>query len=293
MENNTMTIHEQTYTLNNGVQIPQLGLGTWLIDDDAVAPVVADAIKAGYRHVDTAQAYGNEHGVGVGIKNSGVNREDIFVTTKLAAERKDYASATATIDESLAKLGLDYIDLMITHSPEPWTNFRDGDHYFKGNLEAWRALEDAYKAGKLRAIGVSNFEIDDLQNILDHGSVKPAVNQVLAHIGNTPDAIIDFDREHDILTEAYSPVAHGAMLGDADIVALADKYNVGVAQLGIKYDLQRGLLPLPKSASIDHIKANAELDFTISDADMTTLQQIRFTDYGKDKAFPVYGKSGK
>lgn len=283
-----MSIHNEFYTLNNGVTIPKLGLGTWLIDDDKVDGIVADAIKAGYRHIDTAQAYGNEAGVGRGIKQSGIARDDLFITTKLAAEHKDYDTATAAIDKSLLKLALDHIDLMLIHAPEPWANFRDGDHYFEGNQEAWRALEEAYKAGKLRAIGISNFESVDVQNILDHRTIKPQVNQVLAHIGNVPTEVIAFDTQHDILTEAHSPVAHGAMLKDQNIVAMATKYGVSVPQLAIKYDLQLNLLPLPKSGSLDHLKANAELDFTISDQDMATLNQIQFTDYGKDKAFPVY-----
>lgn len=283
-----MSIHNEFYTLNNGVTIPKLGLGTWLIDDDKVDGIVADAIKAGYRHIDTAQAYGNEAGVERGIKQSGIARDDLFITTKLAAEHKDYDTATAAIDKSLLKLALDHIDLMLIHAPEPWANFRDGDHYFEGNQEAWRALEDAYKAGKLCAIGISNFESVDVQNILDHSTVKPQVNQVLAHIGNVPTEVIAFDAQHSILTEAHSPVAHGAMLKDPSIVAMAAKYGVSVPQLAIKYDLQLNLLPLPKSGNIAHLKANAELDFTISDQDMATLNQIQFTDYGKDKAFPVY-----
>lgn len=283
-----MTIHNEFYTLNNGVTIPKLGLGTWLIDDDKVDGIVADAIKAGYRHIDTAQAYGNETGVGRGIKQSGIARDDLFITTKLAAEHKDYDTATAAIDKSLRKLALDHIDLMLIHAPEPWANFRDGDHYFEGNQAAWRALEDAYKAGKLRAIGISNFESVDVQNILDHSTIKPQVNQVLAHIGNVPTEVIAFDTQHDILTKAHSPVAHGAMLKDQNIVAMATKYGVSVPQLAIKYDLQLNLLPLPKSGSLDHLKVNAELDFTISDQDMATLNQIQFSDYGKDKAFPVY-----
>lgn len=286
-----MNIHNEFYTLNNGITIPKLGLGTWLIDDESVTAVVKAAIQAGYRHIDTAEAYGNEAGVGRGIQQSGVAREALFITTKLAAEHKDYASATAAIDESLTKLGLDYLDLMIIHAPEPWVNFRAGEHYFEGNLEAWRALEAAHDAGKIRAIGLSNFEVIDVQNILDHSRIKPQVNQVLTHIGNVPTAVIDFDAQHDILTEAYSPVAHGAMLNEPKIVTMAAKYGVSVPQLAIKYDLQLNLLPLPKSASVAHLQANAELDFTISDADMAELNQIQFTNYGEDKAFPVY--SGK
>lgn len=286
-----MTILNETYTLQNGVRIPRLGLGTWLLEDDATEKVVVQALRDGYRHVDTAQAYGNEAGVGRGIKASGIARDEIFVTTKLAAEHKDYASAAAAIDGSLKTMGLDTIDMMIIHSPEPWANFRDGDHYFAGNLAAWRALEDAQRAGKLRAIGVSNFEPVDLQNILDHGRIRPQVNQVLAHIGNLPEDVIAFDKEHDILTEAYSPVAHGAMLGNKQVAGIAAKYGVGVAQLAIQFCLQKGLLPLPKSGNSAHVRSNATLDFTIDAADMTTLAAVQFADYGADKAFPVY--SGK
>ena len=175
-------ILSESYVLSNGVEIPKLGLGTWLIDDDKAAQAVRDAVEIGYRHIDTAQAYGNERGVGEGVRNCGLSRDQIFVTTKLDAAIKDYEGASAAINGSLKKMGLDYIDMMIIHSPEPWTNFREGDHFFEGNREAWRALEDAYKAGKLRAIGVSNFEKVDLENILNHSTVKPMVNQILAHV---------------------------------------------------------------------------------------------------------------
>ena len=170
--------------LNDNHKIPTLGLGTWMIDNDRVAQVVKDAIELGYRHIDTAQAYNNEKGVGVGIKESGITRESLFVTTKIAAEHKDYESATKSIDRSLEALGLDYIDLMIIHSPQPWKEWREIDkHFDQGNLEAWRALEDAQKSGKVKSIGVSNFLEKDLENILKNGYVKPAINQILAHIG--------------------------------------------------------------------------------------------------------------
>jgi diketogulonate reductase-like aldo/keto reductase len=147
---------------------------------------VLEAIEAGYRHIDTAQAYGNEAGVGAAIKKTTVPREELFLTTKLAAEIKEYDGAVKAIDDSLKKLGVDVIDLMIIHSPKPWAEFHGEEHYFEGNLAAWRALEEAYQAGELRAIGVSNFEIVDLENLLKHSKTKPAVNQVLAHIGQTP-----------------------------------------------------------------------------------------------------------
>jgi diketogulonate reductase-like aldo/keto reductase len=179
-------ILEETYTLSNGVEIPRLGLGTWFIADDDAAEAVRAAAQIGYRLVDTAQAYSNERGVGEGIRTCGLRREQMFVTTKLAAETKSFENAVEAIDESLETMGLDYIDMMIIHSPQPWRRFGGDDRYFEGNREAWRALEEAYDAGKLRAIGLSNFEREDIDNILDACTVKPMVNQILAHISNTP-----------------------------------------------------------------------------------------------------------
>ena len=176
----SMTIFNQTYTLANGVDIPKLGLGTWFIDDGDAADAVRAATDIGYRNIDTAQAYGNERGVGEGVRSSGVAREEMFVSTKLAAEIKDYENAVAAIDGSLATLDIDYIDLMLIHSPQPWDDFRGGD-YAAGNRAAWRALEEAHQAGKIRAIGVSNFQQRDLEQILDSCTVAPQVNQILVH----------------------------------------------------------------------------------------------------------------
>lgn len=284
-------ILEETFTLANGVVIPKLGLGTWRIDDDAVGQVVRDAIGIGYRHIDTAQAYGNERGVGEAVRASGVARDALFVTTKLAAECKTVVAARERIEGSLKTLGLDHIDLMLIHSPQPWAEFREGEHFFEGNLEAWRALEDAHQAGKLRAIGVSNFEAADIDNLIEHGSIAPMVNQILAHVGSTPFDLIDYSRSKGLLVEAYSPVAHGAALKNGRLIALADKYGVGVAQLCIRYCLQLGLLPLPKSSSAEHIRDNAAIDFAISDEDMAELREADDrTDYGDAGAFPVFGK---
>lgn len=283
-------ILNETFPLANGVAIPKLGLGTWRISDDDVARVVRDAFQIGYRHIDTAQAYGNERGVGEAVRASGVSRDEIFVTTKLAAESKSYADAGSRIDASLRTLGLDHIDLMLIHSPQPWAEFREGGHFFEGNLEAWRALEDAYRAGKLRAIGVSNFERADLDNLLEYGKVAPMVNQVLAHVGNTPFDLIDYSRSKGLLVQAYSPVAHGAALGNAELGRLADTYGVSIAQLCIRYCLQLGLLPLPKTATAAHMRENAAVDFVISDADMAALMAAEGSDYGEASAFPVFGK---
>jgi diketogulonate reductase-like aldo/keto reductase len=282
-------ILQDTFTLANGVEIPKLGLGTWCIDDGKAANVVRQAAKFGYRLFDTAQAYGNERGVGEGLRDSGVARDDLFVTTKVDAGIKTYAEAKASIDGSLRALGLDVIDLMIIHSPQPWAQFRKGQHFFEGNLEVWRALEEAQDGGKLRAIGVSNFEQVDLENILDKGTLKPAVNQVLAHVGATPFDLIAYCETKGILVEAYSPVAHGAILKDPEVGAMAERYGVSVAQLCIRYCLQLGLLPLPKTSNPEHMRANAAVDFEIADSDMDQLKTAeRFRNYGDASVFPVF-----
>ncbi len=285
-----MTILDETYTLSNGVEIPKLGLGTWFIDDDKAAQAVRAAVEIGYRNIDTAQAYGNERGVGEGVRTSGVGRKELFVSTKLAAEIKDYDEAVAAIDGSLKKLGLEYVDLMLIHSPQPWNDFRGGD-YADGNRQAWRALEDAHKAGKLRAIGVSNFEQPDLENILSGGTVIPHVNQLLVHAGNTPSDLLAYCKGRNILVEAYSPIAHGEILKNSDVAAMAEKYGVSVPQLCIRYTLQLDTVSLPKTANPDHMRANAQVDFVISDADMHALRNLHAQDYGDSSVFPVY--SGK
>ncbi|MCI6567599.1 MAG: aldo/keto reductase [Dysosmobacter sp.] len=284
-------IFEETYTLSNGVKIPKLGLGTWFIPDAAAAQAVRDAVKIGYRHFDTAQAYENERGVGEGIRTCGIAREELFVTTKLAAEAKTYAEAAAAIEGSLKEMGLDYIDMMLIHSPQPWVKVNQcEDRYEDGNREAWRAMEDAYKTGKLRAIGISNFMQQDIESLLSGCTVAPMVNQLLIHVGNTPFDLIAYSQSKGMVVEAYSPVAHGEMLKNPQVKAIANKYGVSVPQLCIRYTLQLDTLPLPKTANPDHMKDNAEVDFVISETDMETLKQMeRIKDYGEFSGFPVYG----
>ena len=281
----------ETVTLANGVVVPQLALGTWLIDDDKVADAVRAAVAMGYRHVDTAQAYANERGVGEGIRTCGVPREQLFVTSKVAAEHKTYESAAASIDETLQLTGLEYLDMMIIHSPQPWVEVNQSENrYIEGNRAAWRALEDAMKAGKLRAIGVSNFLKEDIDSLWEAAEIKPMVNQVLCHISNTPLDLIDYCQEKGIVMEAYSPVAHGEAMKNPAIRAMAEKYGVSIPQLCIRYDLQLGMITLPKTANPDHMKSNGEVDFTISDGDMEILKHIeRIRDYGDSSFFPVFG----
>ena len=288
-------ILQETYTLPGGVRIPKLGLGTWFIPDGDAAEAVRQAVAVGYRLIDTAQAYGNEAGVGAGVKSCGVPRDEIFVTSKVAAEHKTYESAAKSIDESLAKMGLDYIDMMIIHSPQPWVEVNQSDNrYIEGNREAWRALEDALKAGKVRAIGVSNFLKDDLDSLLETAEVKPMVDQVLCHISNTPLSLMKYCRDKDILVEAYAPVAHGEALKNPAIGAMAEKYKVTIPQLCIRYCLQLGAVALPKTANPEHMKANSAVDFEISDADMDTLTKFeKIRDYGEFSRFPVFGGKKK
>lgn len=282
----------ETFKMSDGNRIPSLGVGTWLISDEKAEVLVSQALKLGYRHIDTAQAYGNEVGVGKGLFLSGLPREEIFLTSKVAAELKSYQAVTASIDASLNKLGLNDIDLMLIHSPQPWNKWRDKTNdYDQGNLEAWRALEDAQKAGKVKSIGLSNFLREDIENILKNGQVKPAVNQILTHVGNVPFDLIEYCQREGILLETYSPIAHGQVLKDKTIQELAKKYAVSPASLCIKYVHQLGMVALPKTENPEHLLSNMMLDFNISRHDMALLNKLQFTDYGNYSTFPVF--SGK
>ena len=284
-------MYSNTLTLNNGVRIPQLGLGTWFIDDDKAAEAVKAAAALGYRHFDTAQAYGNERGVGEGVRTCCIPREELFVVSKVAAEHKTYQQAKSGIDETLRKMGLDYLDMMIIHSPQPWNKVNQcEDRYVEGNRAAWRALEEAYQEGKLRAIGVSNFQIGDLNSLMDACTVKPMVNQILLHISNTPLELVEFCQNNGIAVEAYSPIAHGEILHQPEIQAMAEKYGVSVPQLCIRYTLQLGAISLPKTANPAHMETNAQVEFAISAEDMETLKHFKHIEsYGQSSGFPVYG----
>lgn len=281
--------------LYNGVTIPDVGLGTWLIPNEKVADIVKTAVKVGYRHIDTAQAYGNEEGVGKGIKECDVPREDLYITSKVQAEIKNYQDAYDSVIESLRKLDLSYLDLILIHSPEPWREFRKAkSDYFIENLEVYRALERLYKEGKVKAIGVSNFRIKDLENIVKHAEIKPFVNQYLSHVGQVPWEIVKYCKDHDILFEAYSPIAHGEASRLDLVNELAEKYGKSFAQICLKYLIQLGMVVLPKSSSEAHLKDNLDLDFEISEEDMLELNQVKpLESYGQSDIFPCFKESGK
>lgn len=284
-------MYDKTIKLSNGIDVPILALGTWLIDDEFVGEAVRQAVKIGYRHIDTAQAYGNERGVGEGIRTCGLDRDKMFVTSKVAAEHKTYEQAAKGIESTLRLMDIDYLDMMIIHSPQPWMEVNQSDNrYVEGNRQAWKALEDAYKAGKIRAIGVSNFLEEDIESLLETAEIKPMVNQVLCHISNTPFSLIKYCQERGIVMEAYSPVAHGEALKNDIIGQMAKKYNVSIPQLCIRYDIQLGMIVLPKTSNPEHMKSNGDVDFEISERDMEELKNIeKIKNYGEHGFFPVFG----
>ena len=261
------------FTLSNGVEIPQVGFGTWQIPDGPETyDSVAGALEAGYRHIDTAQAYGNEASVGRAVRDSGIPRDQIFVTTKLPAEIKDADEARARFTRTHEDLGLGAIDLYLIHAPWPWTEI--GKDCREGNIAVWKVFEELYGAGSVRSIGVSNFEVADLESLIDATDVVPHANQIRYFIGHTQDEVTAFCAEHEILVEAYSPLATGGLLENDDLQAMADKYGKSVAQLSIRYVLQKGALPLPKTTTPSRIVENADVDFEISPEDIATLDAM-------------------
>ncbi|SDB15860.1 Aldo/keto reductase [Streptococcus henryi] len=266
----------EDYTLSNGLKIPKIGFGTWQIPEgDEAYNSVAYALEVGYRHVDTAQIYGNEVSVGRAIADSGLSREDIFLTTKVWNDKHSYDLAKESIDESLKKLGTDYLDLLLIHWPNPKA-LRENDAWKAGNAGAWKAMEEAYKEGKVKAIGVSNFMIHHLEALFETAEIKPHVNQVLLAPGCPQEELTAFCKEHDILLEAYSPLGTGSIFSNETAKEVAEANNKSVAQVALRWSLQKGFLPLPKSVTPKNIKANLDIfDFTLSDEDMAKLDSLQ------------------
>lgn len=272
-----MSILQEMFTLQNGVKIPKIGFGTWQLPQSIAEETVCTAIETGYRHIDTAIAYENERGVGAGIRKSGVPREEIFVTSKIPAEIKSYEGAKKCVEESLDRLGVGYIDLMLIHAPRPWWQMHAGlkTPYHKSNVAVWNALEEAYAAGKFRAIGVSNFAPSDLKNIEKNAKIQPMVNQIKAHAGKYPAALVGYCEEKGILVEGYSPLGTGKLLKNPNLKTLAEKYGATVPQLCVRFLLQKGVLPLPKTTHREYMAQNAAVDFQISAEDMQKLEKIQ------------------
>lgn len=261
------------FELPNGVKIPCIGYGTWQTPDGAFTEnCVKSALELGYRHIDTAFAYGNEASVGAGIKKSGVARSDIFVTTKHWVTERGYEKTIKAVETSLTALGLDYLDLYLVHWP---CVEKISPDWKEINAETWRGFERMYKDGKIRAIGVSNYQQKHLEALMDMCEIKPMVNQLEFHPGYTQIDNCRWAQENGMLVEAWSPLGSGAVLADEFLNEMAAKYGKSVAQLCVRFALQCGILPLPKSTKPERIAANAEVfDFVISDEDVKTIIEM-------------------
>jgi len=252
--------------LNDGNAIPQLGLGVWQVPNNEAARCVKEALAAGYRLIDTAAIYGNEAGVGEGLRASGLGRKELFITTKLWNDRHGYDEAQQAMDDSLRKLGLAYVDLYLIHWP-----VAGSDKY----LDAWRALVAMKEDGRARSIGVSNFPQAQLQRLIDETGVVPAVNQVELHPGFAQKALRAFHAEQGIATESWSPLGQGTVMQDQTLVRLADKYGKSAAQVTLRWHLQNGLIVIPKSVTPARIRANIDvLDFELSADDMAAIDNM-------------------
>ena len=266
----------KNYTLNNDLEIPVVGFGTWQTPDGEVAELsVLTALKAGYTHIDTAAAYKNEESVGRAIKKSGLNREDLYITTKLANPSHTYEDAQQSIKDSLEKLDLDYIDLYLIHWPNPVTSRHE---WKKRNADSWRAMEEAVDAGLIKSIGVSNFHPHHIDALLETARIKPAVNQILLNPSDMQEELVRYNKKHDILSEAYSPLGTGKIFEVESLKDLASKYNKTVAQVVIRWSLHHGFLPLPKSVTPERIVSNFDVyDFELSPEDIAFIDGLKGT----------------
>jgi diketogulonate reductase-like aldo/keto reductase len=263
----------KTYKLASGVKIPVIGFGTWQTPDGDVAEnVVQIALKNGYRHIDTASFYKNEESVGRGIKKSEIPREEIFLTTKLWNDVLTYEDAKRAIQISLKKLAVDYLDLYLIHWPNP-KEIRP--NWEKRNAEVWKAMEEAQEAGLIRAIGISNFHPHHIDALLKMAKILPQVNQIFVNPSDQQLEIVRYNKEHNILTEAYSPLGTGNIFKIEKLKMLAEKYQKSIAQIVLRWSLQKGYLPLPKSVHEDRIIENVQLfDFALAEEDVTFIDEL-------------------
>ena len=272
-KNTVKKMLDDDFILSNGVAIPKIGFGTWQIKEGKEAyESVLMALKIGYRHLDTATVYRNEKSVGRAIKDSGLKREDIFVTTKLPSHIKGYQSTFKELEKSLKKLGLDYIDLYLIHAPWPWTSI--GSDHTQGNIDSWKAMIELYNNKKIRSIGVSNFAISDIEAIVKATGFVPHVNQIPFYVGNPQKDIREYCLKNNILVEAYSPLMSGKIFKFDILNQLAAKYHVTPAQIAIRYTIEQNTLPLPKSTHESRIIENKEIDFVIDQEDVKKLEAI-------------------
>lgn len=262
--------------LSNGTSIPCLGFGTWKTPAEEAARSVAEALRVGYRHIDTATAYGNEGGVGQAIAESGIPREEIFLTSKLWNPHQGYQSTLDAFARTLEALRTDYLDLYLIHWPHDPKYF---DNWEEMNLETWRAFEELYESGAVKAIGVSNFRPRHLENIMKHAKIMPMVDQVEIHPGMPQDELIAFCREHNMVVEGWSPLSTGRIFSVPEVQEIAHKYGKSIAQVCLRWSVQRGVIPLPKSVTPARILENSQVfDFELEEADMQRISAL--TDCG-------------
>ena len=272
-----MSALQEEFILLNGVRMPKIGFGTWQITDLTDAyEATADVLACGCRHVDTARVYGNEESVGRAVRDSGKPRSQLFVTSKLPAEIKDPEEALTSFETTMDTIGLDYLDCYLIHAPWPWHDI--GRDCTAGNKAVWQSMEAIYRSGRAKVIGVSNFSASDLQAILDGCSVKPMVNQIRYFVGHTQPQVVDFCRRQQVVVTAYSPLATGKILHHPDIRKVAERYGKSIAQICIRYVLQKEVGPLPKSTHAERIRENADVDFEIGEDDMALLDALSDTD---------------
>jgi diketogulonate reductase-like aldo/keto reductase len=269
-----MKVLHETYTLSNGVKMPKIGFGTWQIPAGEVChQSVTSALRAGYKHIDTAAAYRNEKSCADAIRDFGIKREDVFVTSKLQSHIKTYEETLEAFEKTMEELGFEYLDLYLIHAPWPWNEM--GKECKKGNVLAYKAMEKLYKDGRIKAIGVSNFSVDDLQNIIDHCEIVPHVNQISFFIGNNQAETHEFCKKHNIFVEAYSPLAIGYLLANDEVNKMAKKYGVTPAQICIRYCIEKNTAPLPKSTKAHRIIENTQVDFKMDPKDVLFLDTIK------------------
>ena len=262
-----------TYTVSNGVKVPCVGFGTWKMPEEIASASVKCAISSGYRHIDTAAAYQNEYYVGKGIKESGIPRNEIFLVSKLPNDDHGYEKAIASCEASLKRLGTDYLDAYLIHWPVLIQNV---DRLEEDLCETWRALERLYNDGKLRSIGTSNFLEEHIDLLKRNFSVYPMINQVQMHPQNPQEEMVAYCRENNILPEAWSPLIQGQAFKREELIGLSEKYGVSVAQLCVRFIVQKGAVPIPKSTTPERIKNNADVfSFEISEEDMKEIASLK------------------
>lgn len=263
----------ENFKLSNGIEIPAIGFGTWLLEGEKVTEPLKIALAKGYTHIDTAAIYKNEKEIGSVLKAENVDRSKLFITSKCWNSERGYEKAMAAFEQTLADLQTDYLDLYLIHWPANETQFPDT--WAELNAGTWRAFEEIYKSGKAKSIGVSNFNINHLEALFETAEIKPMVNQIEIHPGHSQPELVDFCKQHNLLVEAWSPLGSGRILENELIVSLADKYNVSVGQICINYCLAKEILPLPRSSSEKNIEANLTSNiFKLSAEDVKAIDEM-------------------